>query len=350
MVENRKHRAVTARIALSLVAAAVVGGPAAAHHSFNMFDMENMIQLEGRVTEFDYINPHGWVVIETTDAAGESVVWEVETISALIMGRRGIERDSLAVGDWVRIEAHPARNPERRIANGEVVHTLDGRQLVVGFQSGNPELELGQPAVLTPASSMAGTWRGDSRLADVADPPILTEWPLTSQGRAAFEAYDGSQNPYAECVPYSPPVQMMAPLTMTIELADDVVNLIFGLAGDDRIVYLDGRGHPADAPAANSGHSIGRWEGETLVIDTANFTARDLGLAFGIPSGAGKRLIERLTLSEDGTRIAYRYEVTDPEFLAAPVTGESTFSHRPDLALEDYSCDPESARRFLDVF
>lgn len=338
-----------ATVSTALMFWAVVDA-ANAHHSFNMFDMQSTITLEGRVIDFDYINPHGWVVVETTNERGETVTWEVETISALVMRRRGIERESLEAGDWVSIDAHPARNAARLIANGEVIRKLDGRKLVVGFQGGNPDLEVDKPTEGAVATSLAGTWRGDSHLIDVVDPLALTMWPLTDKGRMALEAYDGSQNPYVDCVPYSPPVQMLAPLTMTIDVADEAVRLIMGLAGEDRVVYLDGRGRPDNQPPTNAGHSIGHWEGNELVIETANFTARELGLAFGVPSSTAKRLTERLALSEDGTQIVYQFEVVDPEYLTAPVTGENRFHYRPELSLEDYSCDRESARRFLEVF
>ena len=332
-------------------ACALPFGIAFAHHSLNMFDMETTIVVEGRVTDFDYVNPHGWIIVDTTDEQGESVTWEVETISALIMGRRGITPDSLSEGEWVRIEMHPARNPDRLMANGEIVHKLDGGTLAVGFQNGNPELETAAaPAVAAVTDGLSGRWRAESRLRDVIDLPILNEWPMTAAARAALDAYDGSQNPWVECVPYSPPVVMFAPLTMDIVVSDTEVRLSTGVEDGDRIVYMDGREHPPGSSRYNAGHSVGHWEGDTLIIDTTNFTARDLGHAFGIPSGEGKHLIERLTLNEAGTHIDYSYEVVDPEFLSDTVTGTTRLQYRPDLELDIFDCDAESARRFLDVF
>jgi len=330
---------------------AIAAAPASAHHSFNMFDMEATITLEGRVRDFDYVNPHGWVIVETTNEQGEAVVWEVETISALIMGRRGIDRDSLAAGEWVSIEAHPARNRERLMANGEVVRTLDGKELVVGFQGGNPELEIDTaPAVPAVATGLAGRWRADSRLIDVVDPALLAAWPVSGKGKTSLAEYDGSQNPWTNCVPYSPPVLMLAPLTMSIEIGETEAKIVTGVLEGDRVIYLDGRGHPEDQAPSNMGHSVGRWEGDELVIETQNFSARELGLAFGIPSGSGKQLTERLSLSDDGTYIDYAFAVVDPEYLTAPVLGRSRFHYRPDLEVGVFDCDLESARRFLEVF
>ena len=80
-----------------------------AHHSFNMFDMRGMMTIEGRVTEFRHMNPHGYMSVETTDESGNAVIWEIEMISANGLNRRGITRDSLSPGDWVRVEARPPR-------------------------------------------------------------------------------------------------------------------------------------------------------------------------------------------------------------------------------------------------
>lgn len=328
----------------------LLAAAAHAHHSFNMFDMESLIVLEGRVTDFDYVNPHSYVTVETTNELGETVVWQVETISALGMGRRGISRDSLAEGDWVSIDARPPRNAARRFANGEVIRKLDGTELVVGFQMGRTDLETPPPAEVAAASSLEGVWRAESRLANVVAPDALAEWPLTAKAISALAEYDGSQNPWVDCVPYSPPVLMLTPAAFAVQIGDRVVSIGIDYPGAERTIYTDGRDHPEDEAPSNTGHSIGWWEGDELVIDTVNFTARDLGHAFGVPSGSGKHLVERLSLSEDGTQIIYRYEVDDPEYLTATVTGENRWQYRPDLRSEELSCDSEAARRFLEIY
>jgi hypothetical protein len=61
-----------------------------------------------------------------------------------------------------------------------------------------------------------------------------------------------------------------------------------------------------------------------------------------------KHLVERLTLDEGGTSLTYSFELTDPEFLVAPVSGRVQWSHRPDLDFEPQECDLETARRFIE--
>ena len=117
----------------------------------------------------------------------------------------------------------------------------------------------------------------------------------------------------------------------------------------DRIIYVDGRGHPENAEPSSQGHSIGRWEDDVLVVDTVHFTEHLVGNAFGVPSGFGKHLTERLSLSEDGTRMNYSFSLEDPEFLTAAVTGEGRWNYSPEHEFERLPCDPEVARRFLDA-
>jgi len=332
-----------------LLAGCLAAVSANAHHSFNMFDMQGMMTIEGRVTEFRHVNPHGYLSIETTDESGETVIWEIEMISANGLNRRGITRDSVNPGDWVRVEARPPRNPARRFANGEVIRKLDGTEFVVAFATDRTDLEDPGPAVPAVASSIEGIWRTESALIDVVDPRLLAQWPLTEKGRATLAEYDGSQNPWINCVPYSPPILTLAPVDIRFEIGDSEVTMYLGPDAPYRTVSLRSE-HADGLERTNEGHSIGWWEGDTLVIDTVGFSARELGHAFGVPSGTGKHLIERLSLSEDGTQLSYEYEVEDPEYLTAVATGSNVMHYRPDLTLERGGCDLEAAKRYLEIY
>jgi hypothetical protein len=93
---------------------------------------------------------------------------------------------------------------------------------------------------------------------------------------------------------------------------------------------------------------VGHWEGETFVVEPRDFADNGAGNAFEVPSGAQKRVVERFTLSGDGKRIDYAFELTDPEYLTEPVTGAGVWDYRPDLEPLPNQCDPQVARRFLD--
>lgn len=68
-----------------------------------------------------------------------------------------------------------------------------------------------------------------------------------------------------------------------------------------------------------------------------------------MPSGPNKRLTERFALSQDGTRISYSFEMTDPDYLAEPIGYELEWVYSPDFEMVRLPCDPESAQRYLEL-
>ena len=81
---------------------------------------------------------------------------------------------------------------------------------------------------------------------------------------------------------------------------------------------MDGRGHPDGTERSNQGHSIGRWDGDVLVVDTTNFAFNRAPVfgrparAEGVPSGLDKHVVERFRLSEDHTHIVIDFAMEDP--------------------------------------
>ena len=118
-----------------------------------------------------------------------------------------------------------------------------------------------------------------------------------------------------------------------------------------RTIHLDRSDHPADVEPSLLGHSIGRWDGEALVVDTVAFTPDARGIsAIGIPSGPRKRMTERFMLAEDGLSLRRETTLEDPDYLTARVSYVMVWDHRPDLDFSSASetCDPEIANRFLE--
>jgi hypothetical protein len=138
---------------------------------------------------------------------------------------------------------------------------------------------------------------------------------------------------------------MVWPALHSIETGEDVTRI--RSEWGERIIDMTRTSHEG-ASFGNQGHSIGRWDGDTLVVDTTNFSDHRSGLGGGLPSGPRKPLVERFTPSPDRTRITYTYEVEDPEYLVEPMTGSIQLVHRPDLVLVSVPCDPEAAARYLE--
>jgi hypothetical protein len=96
-------------LGLALVAAAMIAGPAAAHHAFNMYD-NSKVELKGTVKTFTWQNPHAMVDYEAVGTGGKTELWQVELSAPNIIGRRGWSKHSLKAGDKVPMVIHPMKD------------------------------------------------------------------------------------------------------------------------------------------------------------------------------------------------------------------------------------------------
>jgi hypothetical protein len=326
------------------VATAFAASTAPAHHSNAEFDVRQTGSVEGVVTRYDWTNPHVYIFIEQTAEDGSTTEWEIEAYPPASMRRLGWSPDAIAVGDRIQVSG----SPSRRVGANRLLLTGMARSDTTLFDTASAAPRLlaggGTPAEAT-AKGLDGVWA--TRLAFLGFGQPAQRFQLTDAGRAAVEAYDDpTMNPAADCVPLSSPILMFAMDTKRIVIEEDVVRIAADWDPVERIVHMDKTSHDGAAPSVQ-GHSIGRWEGENLVIETAQFAEHRAGNGVGLPSGAQKRLVERLTLAADGKSLTYWFELSDPEYLAAPVTGEVLWDYRPDLELAPVACELESARRFI---
>jgi hypothetical protein len=327
---NRYHLAV----AVSLMIAAPVSG----HHSEAGFDKTTIAAFEGVVTELDWRNPHVYVLVETKGADSQPVQWRVETSSTPILSRRGWTPDSLQPGDSVLVRGHPERGTDRNYALLLALQKEDGTILTAAPLSSESNAR---------ASGLSGIWKPDS--ATVAEfHRRVSSLPLTEKGAAARDSFDYyRESPVAQCIAHPAPWVFNSELYVNeVDVGEDVVILHSEYFGVRRTVYMDGRGHPNDAERTLQGHSIGSWEDDTLVVDTRLFADHRIGNGPGIPSGAQRHVIERLTLSEDGTRIIYDMFVEDPEYLIEPLSARVEWLYVPELQRYGYDCDPEVSSMF----
>jgi hypothetical protein len=93
--------------AAALAAAAVVPVFAAAHHSTAMFDAEHPIELTGTVVEWQFDNPHCFIILEVDGESGDRSVWSLEGMSPNVLYRQGWTPDSLQPGDKVVLTVNP---------------------------------------------------------------------------------------------------------------------------------------------------------------------------------------------------------------------------------------------------
>jgi Family of unknown function (DUF6152) len=88
----------------------VASGAAMAHHSFAMFDQQNLIELEGVVKEFRYSAPHAFIILDVKQEDGTSEAWILEGVSPSALTRDGWSRETISPGDQIKIKVAPLRS------------------------------------------------------------------------------------------------------------------------------------------------------------------------------------------------------------------------------------------------
>jgi len=330
-----------------------------AHHSDAGIDMDSTVTLDGTITEFHWRNPHVYFMVEAPDENGEPVVWSIQLGSTITTGRLGWSPDYLQPGDHVVANAHPA-------VNGGPYGILESlrRDVDVATTSettvtpGSSETIVPLPDGTAQAESLEGTWLADrstiKQYVGGFDGFFTAELKLTPAGAAAMAAYDplSPENPESQCIGRPTPAMIVSSqlYPLHIEFNDDQTITIQSEFWDEvRTVYMDGRQHPANGERTISGHSIGRWDGDVLVVDTRNFADHRSPYQIGVPSGAQKHVVERYQLIDDGRRVRVEFTLEDPEFIAAPLTHSRELLYAPDMTIQPFNCDPESTRRFLET-
>lgn len=327
-----------------LVIVLLIGAsPASAHHSPAQFDLSRIVAFDGTVTELEWKNPHVFIQVETVDAAGTVSTWEIESDGVSMLVPEGWSSESLKRGDRVTVAAHPARIPARRTVLGYSITKQDGTVLAP-----NPDRFREARAVSrTGASGIAGVWfpRWDEGFFAVS--ANTSSMVLTERAEQYRNAPESSRNSQVDCVPFAAPRIMVYPVHTEIEVLADRVLIHVDWLGAERVVYTDGRGHPEGGERSIQGHSIGRWEGDTFVMDTALFSEDSRDGITWLPSGPRKRIEERLSVGEGGKTLSYEFVLEDPDYLVEPVAGKAVWDYRPDLEPVAVECDLEAARRFL---
>ncbi len=331
---------------LAVLATVVFGLPISAHHSDAGVDMSSIVAFEGTVKQFVWTNPHAYFVVESQQG-GKVVQWEVQMGATNILSRRGWSRTTLLPGDKVTVRAHPAQD-------GRHYSILESVDKAGGLQLAAVE---GVPATTPPATSLAGRWLTDR--ASVKNYPggfdgffraLLT---LNDKGKAAQAAFNplSADNPEATCVGRPTPSALLSSgsylLEFEVKPAEKIITMRSEWFNELRTIYMDGRKHPDPSVRFATGHSIGHWEGDTLVVDTANFADHRSPYQIGVPSGGQKHVVEKYKLTKDGTHIDVDFMLEDPEYLAKPLLHQRQLIHSPHMKMYPSDCDADSTKRFL---
>ena len=309
-----------------------------AHHSPARFSDDQIVSVFGTVVRFDWKNPHVYLVVN--DANDREWLFEANATSNL--RRNGWSRDTFKPGDEVTVRAMANRDPDK--THAMLISAIDAQGTVM---AGRVASDVVDPKTIT-NTDLNGVWRGDPRMAFNMLFGMI-DHPVTEEAATARSTYDESMDPITECVTWPTPrlVAWGAFYLVELEVHEDVVLFRSEFDRLERKIYIDGRSHPENGVRTSQGHSIGWWEGSTLVVDTTLFADSISPVADGVPSGPKKHVVEKYTLSADGSQTDIEIFVEDPDFLAEPFNGKLVWYFSPNLEMLPFDCDPETSRRFV---
>ncbi|MEY4642429.1 MAG: hypothetical protein RLZZ227_2423 [Pseudomonadota bacterium] len=110
----------------------IATGNALGHHAFSTeFDVSKPLDFTGKVSRVELINPHSWIHVDVTDAAGNTVTWMIEGGSPNALVRRGVTKNSVPVGSEIHVVGYQARDGSNK-GVGRDITFADGRELFFG--------------------------------------------------------------------------------------------------------------------------------------------------------------------------------------------------------------------------
>ncbi len=165
------------------------------------------------------------------------------------------------------------------------------------------------------------------------------EVPFTALGADRYKKVDMASNPNGFCLPPGPSRALTGPSPFQIVQSRDSLAILFENHFVYRLIYTDGTKHPEDIDdyPAFMGHSVGKWEGDTLVVDTVGINERSWLDSNGLEHSDKLHLTERFTKTgPDSIRYSVTYE--DPVFFTKPWTFEMAFKRLKDTRIIEYVC------------
>jgi hypothetical protein len=172
--------------------------------------------------------------------------------------------------------------------------------------------------------------------------------PMTPWGQAQFDAAKPSQGPRGvslsettdrvyKCVPAGMPYIYLQLFPVQIIETPNAVIEIFESDHTVRYIYTDGRGHPAKIKPSYNGHSIGHWEGDTLVADTVGLNGKLWLDRVGHPDSDQMHITERIHRVDDKT-LHVDFTFDDPKSYVQPWTALMRFRQQPKWDIQEDVC------------
>jgi hypothetical protein len=325
---------------------------AIAHHSrAAIYDVNAMTEIEGEVTRILWRNPHIRFWLEA-EVAGETVLYEIESTPPGTLERHGITAEILSVGQTIRVAGTPGRFDAYAM---EAKNFLlpDGREVLIQRDSeprwsdrtvGWANKSLSGVRVDAAEAKAAGIFRVWSRDEDslfrVRQGSNLSlvgmpEYPLTASASLTRKNFDPvADNPIPGCTPKGMPHILGQPYP--VEFVDQGERILLRIEEYDLTRVIHMTNEPTPSEPTPLGLSIGRWDGDSLLVTTSSILAPQFSA--GIPLSESARVEERFALRDDQARLNFRVTVTDPAIFTEPVTREKYWTWIPGVEIQPYEC------------
>ena len=338
------------------LAAFAFSAPAWAHHGFGRFDLMKDITVEGTLTRLEFVNPHSYVYFDSKGPDGKVLPMRCEMRAATVLRRSGWSPEMFVPGKHIVIMGHPHRDDPascyvETLTIGDAPTLERYEQLTTQAaptRSDRPaRLPTGEPNIsgdwaqeqyllasppngarggLVPKSMVAGVEAGKIPMADVPGagwgPRPVT---FTAAGKKAAEALRTAppqDNPRMHCEITSILFDWVfdGPINR-ITQSKDTITFEYG-RGLTRTVHMNMASHPSDIAPSRAGHSIGHWDGDTLVVDTVGFAPGML--AAPVMNSDQLHVVERFTLDPQKMALKREYVAEDPVYYTDQYKGSDT--------------------------
>lgn len=327
-----------------LVLGAAACCAAAAHHSRSHFQHDTLVEIEGEITSVFWRNPHVELALRGSDGQGAAQDWLIESDSVNNLVRRGIREGIVNIGDRVTVAATPSTRDERHLLlvhmelpGGETVVMMPFQAQQIGLDIAGAGLErepLDPAAVEAAIRDAQGIFRVWT--IDRYGPRHSPE--LTAAAQAAVTAWNqDTDDPTLRCEAPGMPGIMPNPYPMEfVQQGDDII-LRLEEWDSTRVIHMADAEDPDTQPATPMGYSVGRWEDDTLVVETTR-----IGYPYhdtdGTPQSEAAKIVERFMLSEDDTRLEWEATITDPATFVGPAILRLSWQWIPGEAIRPYEC------------
>jgi hypothetical protein len=198
------------------------------------------------------------------------------------------------------------------------------------------------------APDLSGLWDGVGNTSDLVQAMKAQgkNIPFTPYGADRLKKVDMAQNPNGYCLPPGPSRAITGPSPFHIVQHKDAVAILFENHFIYRLIYMDGTKHPEEVQEYTTymGHSIGRWQGDTLVVDTLGINDKTWLDSNGVEHSDKLHLTERFQKTgPDSIKYSVTYE--DPVFFTKPWTFDLNLQRVKDTRILEYVCEENEKDR-----